>query len=67
MAASVENLVEAAAPIGEDSLILSKDTPLVPDEQIGDRNRRDGDDHDDGNDGEEKKTASEMESSVSVI
>ncbi|KYN30913.1 Sodium- and chloride-dependent glycine transporter 1 [Trachymyrmex septentrionalis] len=66
-AASVENLVEAAAPIGEDSLILSKDTPLVPDEQVGDHNRRDGDDHDDGNDGEEKKTASEMESSVSVI
>ncbi|KYQ54914.1 Sodium- and chloride-dependent glycine transporter 1, partial [Trachymyrmex zeteki] len=65
-AVSVENLVEAAAPIGEDSLILSKDAPLVPDEQVG-GNRRDGDDHDDGNDGEEKKTASEMESSVSVI
>ncbi|KAG5330700.1 SC6A9 protein, partial [Acromyrmex charruanus] len=66
-AASVENLVEAAAPIGEDSLILSKDMPLVPDEQVGDRNRCDGDDHDDDNDGEEKKTASEMENSVSVI
>ncbi|XP_011057894.1 PREDICTED: uncharacterized protein LOC105148089 [Acromyrmex echinatior] len=66
-AASVENLVEAAAPIGEDSLILSKDTPLVPDEHVGDRNHCDGDDHDDGNDGEEKKTASEMENSVSVI
>jgi len=63
-AASVENLVEAAAPIGEDSLILSKDASLVPGEQIDDRNCRDGDDHD-GND--EKKTANEMESSVSVI
>ncbi|XP_077255716.1 sodium-dependent transporter bedraggled isoform X1 [Temnothorax americanus] len=66
-AASVENLVEAAAPIGEDSLILSKDTSLVPDEQVDDRSRRDGGDHDDGNEGDEKKTASEMESSVSVI
>lgn len=57
-AASVENLVEAAAPIGEDSLILSKDASLVPGEQADDR----GNDDDD-----EKKTASEMENSVSVI
>jgi len=63
-AASVENLVEAAAPIGEDSLILSKDTSLVPDEQVNDRHPHDDDDN---NDGDEKKTASEMESSVSVI
>lgn len=63
-AASVENLVEAAAPIGEDSLILSKDTSLVPGgEQIDDREPRDSN----GNDGDEKKTASEMENSVSVI
>lgn len=64
MAASVENLVEAAAPIGEDSLILSKDTSLVPDEQVNDRHPHDDDDN---NDGDEKKTASEMENSVSVI
>ncbi|XP_011876979.1 PREDICTED: sodium- and chloride-dependent taurine transporter isoform X2 [Vollenhovia emeryi] len=57
--ASVENLVEAAAPIGQDSLILSKDASLVPGEQVDDRG--------DGDDGDEKKTASEMESSVSVI
>lgn len=66
-AASVENLVEAAAPIGEDSLILSKDASLVPGELVDKRSRRDGDGHDGGNDGDEKKTASEMESSVSVI
>ncbi|XP_036139832.1 uncharacterized protein LOC105836629 isoform X2 [Monomorium pharaonis] len=59
-AASVENLVEAAAPIGEDSLILSKDAHLVPGEQIDDRGNY-------GDDGDEKKTANEMESSVSVI
>lgn len=64
-AASVENLVEAAAPIGEDSLILSKDAHLVLDEQVDDHSRRDGDDH--GDHGDEKKTANEMESSVSVI
>ncbi|XP_067212296.1 uncharacterized protein bdg isoform X2 [Linepithema humile] len=63
-AASVENLVEAAAPIGEDSLILSKDTSLVSDEQVNDRHPHDDDDN---NDGDEKKTASEMESSISVI
>lgn len=63
-AASVENLVEAAAPIGEDSLILSKDTPLVPDEQVDDRHPHDDDDN---NDGDEKKTVNEMENSVSVI
>lgn len=56
-AASIENLVEAAAPIGEDSLILSKDASLVPGEQADDRD----------NDSDEKKTASEMDSSVSVI
>ncbi|XP_011631606.1 uncharacterized protein LOC105423533 isoform X2 [Pogonomyrmex barbatus] len=66
-AASVENLVEAAAPIGEDSLILSKDTSLVPGEQIDDSHRRDDDDHNNDDDGNEKKTASEMENSVSVI
>lgn len=64
-AASVENLVEAAAPIGEDSLILSKDASLVPGEQVDDHNCHD--DHDNGNNGDEKKTASEMENSVSVI
>lgn len=65
-AASVENLVEAAAPIGEDSLILSKDASLVPGEQVDDCSRHDGNDHEDDNDGE-KKTASEMGNSVSVI
>lgn len=65
-AASVENLVEAAAPIGQDSLILSKDASLVSGEQINEHCRRN--DNDDGNDGnDEKKTAIEMESSVSVI
>lgn len=63
-AASVENLVEAAAPIGEDFLILSKDTSLVPDEQVDDRHPHDDDDN---NDGDEKKTVNEMENSVSVI
>ncbi|XP_014488477.1 PREDICTED: uncharacterized protein LOC106751810 isoform X2 [Dinoponera quadriceps] len=57
-AASVENLVEAAAPIGEDSLVLTKDASLVS----GDRRNDDGND-----DGGEKKTAGEMENSVSVI
>ncbi|KAL0120689.1 hypothetical protein PUN28_008393 [Cardiocondyla obscurior] len=66
-AASVENLVEAAAPIGEDSLILSKDASLVSGEQVDDRGRRDGSGHNNGNDSDEKKTASEMENSVSVI
>ncbi|XP_050447648.1 uncharacterized protein LOC126849656 isoform X2 [Cataglyphis hispanica] len=66
MAASVENLVEAAAPIGQDSLILSKDASLVSGEQINEHCRHnDNGDSNDGND--EKKTASEMESSVSVI
>ncbi|KAL6442681.1 hypothetical protein ACFW04_002647 [Cataglyphis niger] len=66
MAASVENLVEAAAPIGQDSLILSKDASLVSGEQINEHCRHnDNGDSSDGND--EKKTASEMESSVSVI
>lgn len=64
-AASVENLVEAAAPIGEDSLILSKDASLVSGEQVDNRHPLDGDD--DNKNGDEKKTASEMESSVSVI
>lgn len=64
-AASVENLVEAAAPIGQDSLILSKDASLVSGEQNNEHCRRNG--NDDGDDGNEKKTASEMESSVSVI
>ncbi|XP_020300581.1 uncharacterized protein LOC109864096 isoform X2 [Pseudomyrmex gracilis] len=63
-AASVENLVEAAAPIGEDSLILSKDASLVSGKQVNDRHPFDGDDD---KNGDEKKTASEMESSVSVI
>ncbi|CAK9799594.1 Sodium-dependent transporter bedraggled [Anthophora plagiata] len=53
-AASVENLVEAAAPIGEESLVLPKDVSLVSNEQ----------DNDNSND---KKTAEETEISVSVI
>ncbi|KOC68079.1 Sodium-dependent proline transporter [Habropoda laboriosa] len=53
-AASVENLVEAAAPIGEESLVLPKDVSLVSNEQ----------DNDNSND---KKTAEETENSVSVI
>lgn len=61
-AASVENLVEAAAPIGQDSLILSnKDASLVHVVQTDDNDGNDGSNHD------EKKTASEMESSISVI
>lgn len=64
-AVSVENLVEAAAPIGEDSLILSKDASLVPDEQIDERCCH-GDD-DDANNDHEKKTAVQMESTVPVI
>ncbi|XP_032688145.1 uncharacterized protein LOC116852173 isoform X2 [Odontomachus brunneus] len=76
MAVSVENLVEAAAPIGEDSLVLTKDASLVSDEQIDDRcndndddnnDNKGGDDNDGGSDDDEKKTAGEMESSVSVI
>ncbi|XP_023288019.1 uncharacterized protein LOC105700187 isoform X2 [Orussus abietinus] len=50
-AASVENLVEAAAPIGQDSLVFPKDVSLVPGQ----------DDKDD------KKTVEEMDNSVSVI
>lgn len=68
-AASVENLVEAAAPIGEDSLVLTKDASLVSGEQrIDDRRNDDDDGNGGGNDGgDEKKTADEMGSSVSVI
>lgn len=54
-AVSVQNLVEAAAPIGQDSLVLPKDVSLVPNE------------HADDDDREDKKTADEMENSVSVI
>ncbi|XP_043681208.1 sodium-dependent transporter bedraggled isoform X2 [Vespula pensylvanica] len=53
-AVSVQNLVEAAAPIGQDSLVLPKDVSLVPNEHVDD-------------DREDKKTADEMENSVSVI
>ncbi|EZA52251.1 Sodium- and chloride-dependent glycine transporter, partial [Ooceraea biroi] len=69
-AASVENLVEAAAPIGEDSLILSKDASLVSDEQQIDEQiccHGDDDDNDNNDRSNEKKTAGEMESSVPVI
>ncbi|XP_015599859.1 uncharacterized protein LOC107269926 isoform X2 [Cephus cinctus] len=52
-AASVENLVEAAAPIGQDSLVYPKDVSLVSEQD---------DDNDD-----DKKTADEIECSVSVI
>jgi len=65
-AASIENLVEAAAPIGEDSLILSKDTSLVSGEQIEERCCH-GDDDDNNDRDDEKKTAGEMENSVPVI
>ncbi|XP_043256560.1 sodium-dependent transporter bedraggled isoform X2 [Colletes gigas] len=54
VAASVENLVEAAAPIGEESLVLPKDVSLVSDEQAND-------------DSDDKKTAVETDESVSVI
>lgn len=54
-AVSVQNLVEAAAPIGQDSLVLPKDVSLVPNEHVDDDDR------------EDKKTADEMENSVSVI
>ncbi|XP_076178672.1 sodium-dependent transporter bedraggled isoform X2 [Ptiloglossa arizonensis] len=53
-AASVENLVEAAAPIGEESLVLPKDVSLVSDEQANDNSN-------------DKKTAVETDDSVSVI
>lgn len=67
-AASVENLVEAAAPIGEDSLVLTKDASLVSGEQQIDDRRNDDDGNGAGDDGsDEKKTAGEMGSSVSVI
>ncbi|KZC11012.1 Sodium- and chloride-dependent GABA transporter 1 [Dufourea novaeangliae] len=55
VAASVENLVEAAAPIGEESLVLPKDVSLVSsDEQNNDYSN-------------DKKTAVETDDSVSVI
>ncbi|XP_054005928.1 sodium-dependent transporter bedraggled isoform X1 [Hylaeus anthracinus] len=54
VAASVENLVEAAAPIGEESLVLPKDVSLVSDEQANDNS-------------DDKKTAVETDMSVSVI
>lgn len=54
VAASVENLVEAAAPIGEESLVLPKDVSLVSNEQIN-------------NNSDDKKTAEEMDYTVSVI
>ncbi|XP_043803656.1 sodium-dependent transporter bedraggled isoform X1 [Apis laboriosa] len=54
VAASVENLVEAAAPIGEESLVLPKDVSLVSNEQINNNN-------------DDKKTAEEMDYTVSVI
>lgn len=73
-AASVENLVEAAAPIGEDSLVLTKDASLVSGEpQADDRRNDDDDDGGNGGDGgggdggDEKKTADELECSVFVI
>ncbi|XP_029049507.1 sodium-dependent transporter bedraggled isoform X2 [Osmia bicornis bicornis] len=53
-AASVENLVEAAAPIGEESLVLPKDVSLVSNEQANDNS-------------DDKKTARETDDSVSVI
>ncbi|XP_012151453.2 sodium-dependent transporter bedraggled isoform X2 [Megachile rotundata] len=53
-AASVENLVEAAAPIGEESLVLPKDVSLVSTEQANDNS-------------DDKKTAQETDDSVSVI
>ncbi|XP_043511464.1 sodium-dependent transporter bedraggled isoform X2 [Frieseomelitta varia] len=54
VAASVENLVEAAAPIGEESLVLPKDVSLVSNEQANDNS-------------DDKKTAEETDESVSVI
>lgn len=80
-ATSVENLVEAAAPIGEDSLILMKDASLVSGERLDgchdvdagnvnndgdDDNRGDGSIGGSGGDSE-KKAADEMENPVSVI
>ncbi|XP_026667413.1 uncharacterized protein LOC108622610 isoform X2 [Ceratina calcarata] len=56
VAASVENLVEAAAPIGEESLVLPKDVSLVSNEQANSENSEDI-----------KKTAEETVDSVSVI
>lgn len=53
-AASVENLVEAAAPIGEESLVLPKDVSLVSTEQANDNS-------------DDKKTAVGTDDSVSVI
>ncbi|XP_046602174.1 sodium-dependent transporter bedraggled [Neodiprion lecontei] len=50
-AVSIENLVEAAAPIGQDSLVLPKDESLVLDR--------------DGND--DKKTVNETENTATVI
>lgn len=71
-ATSVENLVEAAAPIGEDSLVLTKDASLVPGKQVDDRHdvnvNDEGGGNGDGDSGsgnDEKKTA--VESSISVI
>ncbi|XP_076279550.1 uncharacterized protein LOC143208743 isoform X2 [Lasioglossum baleicum] len=54
-AASIENLVEAAAPIGEESLVLPKDVSLVSSVQQ------------DTVDSNDKKTAVETDNSVSVI
>lgn len=54
-AASAENLVNAAAPIGEDSLVQDKDAPLVHEHA------------NDDNDDDQKKTVYEMDNSVSVI
>ncbi|XP_076379577.1 sodium-dependent transporter bedraggled isoform X2 [Megalopta genalis] len=54
-AASVENLVEAAAPIGEESLVIPKDMSLVSSDQQADVDNND------------KKTAVETDNSVSVI
>ncbi|XP_043588286.1 sodium-dependent transporter bedraggled isoform X2 [Bombus pyrosoma] len=54
VAASVENLVEAAAPIGEESLVLPKDVSLVSNEQANSNS-------------DDKKTAEETDDSVSVI
>lgn len=54
VAASVENLVEAAAPIGEETLVLPKDMSLVSNEQANDSS-------------DDKKTAEGTDNSVSVI
>ncbi|XP_066586434.1 sodium-dependent transporter bedraggled isoform X2 [Prorops nasuta] len=54
VAASVENLVEAAAPIGQESLVLPNIVALVPSELPNDN-------------AAEKKTADETYDSVSVI